>query len=1031
MRQRDEGGPGSFGNGQLPTFDTQPQEIVKLVGQIRSTPKLSGDKAQSRSVSWHQSTGGGINGSPNKPQQSQTVPSTGKTPSEFNRRTDKQCAAPRQTWNAPLGGPHGRTDHPPKVASYNLQAHEQLTTTTEANINAPNNAQGIASIPVESQEETSTVAILLDCLPTPSTSDKSYLAAYGFAHSTGKQQFTGRVTKLRSDREKEDVQLRISLGQMIDADLNTMPLEHGLGRLDGLIQEAFNNMQALWRRAPGCMMSDETEPFLGPSQSKLTCSNGACSNVPLTAVHDLKRIVSQKRVFTSNTQKPEHLYRTPHESPLWHTNEISHDALVPALHAAAHKRARRLCFYLDQQAHEYKDAETRWRASLCAWEYQRGRTSLCIPSQPDSAKRNERAFKRRGESCSSLFSLDSLRSTASGHAVTFVDSDEAGSLGAPTRARKALREENSEHERVMSEILASSAKEARFERGAVNESDLPLPLPISVIVQEDIRLHESALSCRHICDPLVEEVISSQCHQWSDLEKCIFVDKFLQYPKSFGKIAAFFMHKRACDCARLYYDTKYAIDYKALLREHQQRRRGVRISWDVTAKAVQVFGGELQYNFHRNLVCFRLPVDHLSIQPPENYVIGGRPIPRPRQERTASGRSHLSKSFNSISWAGLETPCRPLEQYASQHVLVHKQIAEGSLKTTLIARSTSTRVDDKFEGSTSELLSAPRRLRLQFPELPHQQYCLPLYTPVVLNNKIVEAQTTRETLGNCDLIKIRPSETPDEYQLVPRSSWVYSRPRIKLVISGDKLLPPPSSSNKNNISVMRVSRAKRLQLATVVELRPSQYSNEKCAFQHLAGQMKQKIGLDLNPKVGVQVKNHFASYKNRIGLLNIFAPHGVDGESQVQQGLFSTSVGGLGDCIEDGDMSPEHQPEKQSEHRNGFGTLNARTFTYDEHHAKARSFPTNSHPDSTTLNHMEPNGTCQPTHAGDGPNEILLHKVPWRPILNTFIHIGDFSAWLSIQKVRNSCFLTDSAQFCPLNQTSYLPEWWPRAEEEQ
>ena len=96
----------------------------------------------------------------------------------------------------------------------------------------------------------------------------------------------------------------------------------------------------------------------------------------------------------------------------------------------------------------------------------------------------------------------------------------------------------------MSEILASSAKEARFERGSINESDLPLPLPISVVVQEDTRLRESALSCRHISDPLAEEVTSSQSRQWSDLEKCIFVDKFLQYPKSFGKIAAFFMHKR-------------------------------------------------------------------------------------------------------------------------------------------------------------------------------------------------------------------------------------------------------------------------------------------------------------------------------------------------------------------------------------------------------------------------------------------------------------------------------------------------------
>tara|TARA_B100000530_G_C15931019_1_gene476899 strand:- start:536 stop:3526 length:2991 start_codon:yes stop_codon:yes gene_type:complete len=993
MRQREENGPG------------QPRKNVKNVGQIRPTPNVSGG-----SVSWHQSTGGikgSLAGSPNKAWQSQTAFLKGKTPSAFIRRTDQQCAARRQTWNAPLGGPHGGTDRPPKVPSYNLQAHEQVTMTTETNTNVPNNAHGMTLIPVKSQEETSTVAILMDCLPTPSTpADNSYLTAYGFAHATGKQQFTGRVTKLRSDREKEDAELRIALSQMIDVDLNTMPLEHGLGRLDALIQEAFFNMQDLWRRAPGCMMSDETEPFLGPSQSKLTCSNGNCSRVPPTVVHDLKQIVREKRILTSNTQEPKHLYRTPHESPLWHANEMSHAALIPALHAAAHKRARRLCFYLDQQANDYKDAETRWRANLCVREYQRGHTSLCPPRQPEGAKRNERTFRHRGESCSSLFSLDSLRSTASGHTITCVESDEAGSLGAPTRARKALREETSEHERVMSEILASSAKEARFERGSINESDLPLPLPISVVVQEDTRLRESALSCRHISDPLAEEVTSSQSRQWSDLEKCIFVDKFLQYPKSFGKIAAFFMHKRACDCARLYYDTKYAINYKALLREHQQRRRGVRICWDVTAKAVQVFGGELQYDLQRNLVCFRLPADHLSIQPIGKHVIGGRPTPKPQQERTANGRS---------SWGGLET-CTTLEQHASLHALAHKQIAEGNLKTTLMGRCASTHTDDRFEASPSELFSAPR------------QYCSPMYTPVVFNGKFVETQTTPEALGNCDENKVQPSEAPEECQLVPRSSRVYSRSGIKLIISGDKLLPRPLNT-KTNISVVRVARTRRLQSATVVELRPLPNSNGKSAFRHLVGQTKQKIRLDLNPmKVGTQVKNHFASYKNRIGLLNIFASHRADGESQVEQDLFSTSVGGLRDCIDDGNMSPEHQPEQQPEHRNVLGTLNARTFTYDENHGKACLFLTNSHPSSANFDHdMGQYGTCQPAPAEDDSNRILLHN--WSPILNTYIHIGDFSAWRSIQKVRYSCLLADVAQSCPLNYTSYLPAWWPSQSE--
>ena len=79
------------------------------------------------------------------------------------------------------------------------------------------------------------------------------------------------------------------------------------------------------------------------------------------------------------------------------------------------------------------------RKFVCAG-VSKGAYFLCPPRQPEGAKRNERTFRHRGVVLIP-FSLDSLRSTASGHTITCVESDEAGSLGAPTRARKALREE--------------------------------------------------------------------------------------------------------------------------------------------------------------------------------------------------------------------------------------------------------------------------------------------------------------------------------------------------------------------------------------------------------------------------------------------------------------------------------------------------------------------------------------------------------------------------------------------------------------
>jgi len=178
----------------------------------------------------------------------------------------------------------------------------------------------------------------------------------------------------------------------------------------------------------------------------------------------------------------------------------------------------------------------------------------------------------------------------------------------PTHARQTLRNKTTVHQRVVSTILASSAH-----GGAASSKILPTPLPRSVSTREDTQLCEPNCNCHLVSDACKEEASSAKSNKWSDLEKCIFLDKFLQYPKNFSKIAAFLLRKNAFDCTRLYYDSKHTIDYKGLLREHQQRRRGVRVCWDVTARAVKAFGGDLDYDPPNNVVWFRLPAKGLSM----------------------------------------------------------------------------------------------------------------------------------------------------------------------------------------------------------------------------------------------------------------------------------------------------------------------------------------------------------------------------------------------------------------------------------
>jgi hypothetical protein len=84
-----------------------------------------------------------------------------------------------------------------------------------------------------------------------------------------------------------------------------------------------------------------------------------------------------------------------------------------------------------------------------------------------------------------------------------------------------------------------------------------------------------------------------KCHPWSDMEKSIFLDKFMQFPKNFSKIAAFLANRSTKDCIKFYYDSKTTIPYKSLLREFDNRKRHLRNSWTHSCAAAVSVGGML------------------------------------------------------------------------------------------------------------------------------------------------------------------------------------------------------------------------------------------------------------------------------------------------------------------------------------------------------------------------------------------------------------------------------------------------------
>ena len=109
------------------------------------------------------------------------------------------------------------------------------------------------------------------------------------------------------------------------------------------------------------------------------------------------------------------------------------------------------------------------------------------------------------------------------------------------------------------------------------------------------------------------EVEGRKERPWTDIEKCIFLDKFVQYPKNFPKISSFLTNRDTKECIKFYYDSKARVQYKSLLREFDNRRRNQRNAWSFTTAVAESVGAGvyLSDEAQEREPVIELPVDDL------------------------------------------------------------------------------------------------------------------------------------------------------------------------------------------------------------------------------------------------------------------------------------------------------------------------------------------------------------------------------------------------------------------------------------
>eukprot|EP00980_Cylindrotheca_fusiformis_P021490 scaffold8353_cov138-Cylindrotheca_fusiformis.AAC.21 len=116
-----------------------------------------------------------------------------------------------------------------------------------------------------------------------------------------------------------------------------------------------------------------------------------------------------------------------------------------------------------------------------------------------------------------------------------------------------------------------------------------------ILLQQVTASYVETFTAHKIDDPIAEEQQAASSNIWTDMEKCIFLDRFLQFPKDFRRIATFLRNKTTKDCIGFYYDSKQAVPYKGALKEHMMRRKrkGDYQIWDSSIQAAISVGASV------------------------------------------------------------------------------------------------------------------------------------------------------------------------------------------------------------------------------------------------------------------------------------------------------------------------------------------------------------------------------------------------------------------------------------------------------
>lgn len=259
------------------------------------------------------------------------------------------------------------------------------------------------------------------------------------------------------------------------------------------------------------------------------------------------------------------LYTEPCEAPFYDVNEENHASIRELVTAFVYDRQRRLQSYWTELAEEY--------------DYRKDLHEVARKERQAIAGEKRKSIIPRINPLVPILESTTTRTTTN--------------TANPYRRARRGNEVRSEYEQeqIIAEIASKEAIEKKIAFGGCK-----IPRQVGYLERTLSARFVKTFTTQKIADPLEEERLSELTNIWSDMEKCIFLDRFMQHPKDFRKISTFLRNKNARDCVEFYYDSKQYVPYKSALKEHfmRRKRRGDYQVWGATIQAATSVGAVVE-----------------------------------------------------------------------------------------------------------------------------------------------------------------------------------------------------------------------------------------------------------------------------------------------------------------------------------------------------------------------------------------------------------------------------------------------------